>query len=57
MEKNKRNLNFRFHNPNPAGVMEKMAERLLIQNGVEKLHAEFLHAACECAGGERRRVP
>lgn len=57
MEKKKRNLNFRFHNPNAAGVMEKMAERLLVQNGVERLHAEFLNAACECAGEERRRVP
>ncbi len=46
MEKNKKNLNFRFHNPNPAGVMEKAIEQLLIDNGIEKLHTEYLNFIC-----------
>lgn len=46
MEKNKRRLNFRFHNSNPVGVMEKAIERLLIDNGIEKLHTEYLNFIC-----------
>lgn len=48
MERKKVKLNFRFHNPNPAGVMEKALERLLIDNGVEKVHS----AICETKGME-----
>lgn len=46
MEKNKKILNFRFHNPNPAGVMEKAIEQLLIDSGIEKLHTEYLNFIC-----------
>ncbi len=38
MEKKKTTLNFRFHNPNPTGIMEKALENLLIDSGIEKLH-------------------
>lgn len=47
MERKKVQLNFRFHNPNPAGVMEKALERLLIINGVEKVHIQILNFTCK----------
>lgn len=37
-------LTYRFHNPNPAGVMEKALERLLIDNGVGKVHSAICEA-------------
>lgn len=43
MERKKAQLHFRFHNPNPAGAIEKTFEQMLVQKGVEKLHS----AICE----------
>lgn len=51
MEKKKTTLNFRFHNPNPTGIMEKALENLLIDSGIEKLHK----AVCEENNNEERK--
>lgn len=51
MERKKVQLNFRFHNPNPIGIMEKALENLLIDSGIEKLHK----AVCEENHNEERK--
>ncbi len=54
MERKKVQLNFRFYNPNPAGVMERALERLLIDNGVEKVHSAICKTNFTCKKDKNR---
>lgn len=49
----KTELNYRFHNPNPADVTADFLLKLLIEVNAEKVERAIEEAALKCEGGEK----